>query len=54
MRKPIGPITFTLKRRPQSARHGDERGRVWFHKYGVFGNMRSHAPKFKRTLKFNF
>ncbi len=37
-------IHFTLKRRPEGNRNGDERGRVWFHKYSFLDKPFYRAP----------
>ena len=47
-------VHFTIKRRPSSNAHRDQRGRVWFHRYAWLGVAFKRAPCFKRTLKFSF
>ncbi|ENT4820541.1 hypothetical protein ACFFX4_002129 [Citrobacter farmeri] len=58
MRKPKTTSTtivyFTIKRRPESSRQGDERGRVWFHRYAWLGVTFKRAPSLVRRLSFNF
>ncbi|ENW1074432.1 hypothetical protein ACFLBC_004485 [Salmonella enterica] len=47
-------IHFTLKRRPEGNRNGDERDRVWFHKYSFLDKPFYRAPRLLRRLSFNF
>ena len=37
-----------IKRRPESNRHGDERGNVWYHKYAWLDRAFDRAPKLKQ------
>lgn len=41
-----------IKRRPESNRHGDERGSVWYHRYSWLDRAFDRAPKLKQTLSW--
>lgn len=47
-------VHFTIKRRPESMKHGDQFGRVWFHRYAWLGVAFKRAPAVSRKLKFSF
>lgn len=43
-------MKIVIKRRPESARQGDERGKVWFHRYSWLSKAFDRAPTLKRKL----
>ncbi|MEL4016969.1 hypothetical protein [Dryocola clanedunensis] len=46
-------MKIVIKRRPGSARHGDERGKVWYHKYNWLSRAFDRAPQLKKKLTWN-
>ncbi|WWQ13073.1 hypothetical protein MM5_050 [Morganella phage vB_Mm5] len=43
---------MTIYRRPETNKHGDKRGRVWFHKHTFLERMFFISPKFIKTIPF--
>lgn len=46
-------MKIVINRRPDCSRQGDERGKVWFHKYSWLEKAFGRAPKLKQKLTWN-
>ncbi|AXH43567.1 hypothetical protein HOV55_gp49 [Erwinia phage vB_EhrS_59] len=46
-------MKIVIKRRPECARQGDERGKVWYHRYSWLERAFDRAPKLTQKLTCN-
>jgi len=46
-------MRLIIRRRPESVRQGDERGKVWFHRYSWLERAFDRAPKVKQKLAWS-